>query len=600
MMGLTALAVCGFNAAADPFGLFGDRLLDWYAYDMTNNPRVAKVAYLDRRHEAYDSYIIGCSKTSSFSTSLLDTYYGDARFYNMIMYGGDMYDIRKTAEYVLENYQPKNIIVALGLEEAVRYNYTEDVVKNGLHAKVDGQPVLPFYARYLLLNPSYGLDKLAALADRTRLPSAADVFLPETGVYNKERRDAESVRTLTEFLEKNPGFEYDLTDKEMACMAQAVSDVAAVKAACEAQNVDFKLIMTPIYYKEADNYQYEELVRYWTALAEVTDFWDFSGYSPVSYDERYFYDAYHFRNSVGDMVLTRAFGDGRGYLPEGFGHLTTRENVRAHAARIFTNSGAPPPGDYSQALPVLLYHDIREDPEDGAAAITPRRFRQDMEALKAGGYTAIDFAAAAAYVYEGRPLPEKPVIITFDDGYRSNYLLAWDILQAAGMKGTVNVISVSAGKSTYKDTGRPIIPHFSYAEAREMFAAGTMDFQSHSYAMHDSPELEDPAAYREGVLPRRGEGEEEYIENFRADVIKSKEEIEEHVGNAVFVYAYPQGYYSDLTEALLQDLGFTVTLSVDPGVHVLVKGLPQSLLAMKRVNRAMWSGDLLRELESLQ
>ena len=79
-----ALLITGFNAAVDPFGIFGDRLFSWWSYDMTQNPRTAKIGYLDRCHENYDAYIIGCSKTSSFPTDRLNELYG-ASFYNLMM-----------------------------------------------------------------------------------------------------------------------------------------------------------------------------------------------------------------------------------------------------------------------------------------------------------------------------------------------------------------------------------------------------------------------------------------------------------------------------------------------------------------------------------
>jgi peptidoglycan/xylan/chitin deacetylase (PgdA/CDA1 family) len=215
-----------------------------------------------------------------------------------------------------------------------------------------------------------------------------------------------------------------------------------------------------------------------------------------------------------------------------------------------------------------------------------------MEDLSDAGYSAVFFEDAEEYVLRGKALPEKPVLITFDDGYRSNILAGKEILAEAGMKATVNVIGVSVGKDVYKDTDKEIIPHFSYAEARAAFSEGLMDFQSHSYAMHDSKELEPAASYREGVLPKKGEGERAYIEAFRADVIKSKQEMEKAVGNRVSVYAYPLGFYSDLTESLLMDMGFSVTLTIESGANTLVKGLPQSLLAMRRINVTMDSPDV--------
>ena len=65
-----ALALCaGANILIDPFGVFGDPLFDWYSYNETNNPRTAKVAWLEENHGAYDSYIIGSSSASREAVS---------------------------------------------------------------------------------------------------------------------------------------------------------------------------------------------------------------------------------------------------------------------------------------------------------------------------------------------------------------------------------------------------------------------------------------------------------------------------------------------------------------------------------------------------
>ena len=145
---ITCFAVCvlfaAYNALVDPFGIFGDRLLRYPEYSMTQNPRIAKIAYLDKNHEKYDSYVIGCSKSSSLPTEALNRYF-NASFYNMIMYGGDLYDIEKTAEYIIENYTAKNIVVVIGLEEARAFNTEADGTKGNLHAKVDGSSIFPFY-----------------------------------------------------------------------------------------------------------------------------------------------------------------------------------------------------------------------------------------------------------------------------------------------------------------------------------------------------------------------------------------------------------------------------------------------------------------------
>ncbi|HWQ75202.1 MAG TPA: polysaccharide deacetylase family protein [Syntrophomonas sp.] len=581
--------IAGMNALIDPFGVFGDKLLNWYSYDMTNNPRVAKIAYLDKNHDKYDSYIIGCSKTSSFSVERLNGYYGGASFYNMLMYGGDMYDAEKTAEYIIENYSPKNIIINMGLEEAVKYNTENDPVKGNLHAKVDGSSKLKFYFKYLFLHPQYAFDKLQAYSEKSMLPGTSNVFLAESGAYNKSVRDTGYIGTQAEFLAKYPYFNdtYGFNDS-LAAKEECIASIGRMKALCEKKGITFRLFVSPIYCKEIDTYNMSDLKAYWAQLAQVTDFWDFAGYTPVSYEPRYFYDAYHFRNSVGDMALARTFGDTGIYVPEGFGYYVTAENAQERAEDAFTPVPEGEQGDaayrssYSASVPVILYHSLGyEDDNDGV--ITPENFQAQMTALKSAGYHTIFFSQLMDYVEQGMELPDKPVIITFDDGYENNYTYAWPILRQLEMKATINVIGVSVGKDTYKDTGVPIYPHFTYEQAREMEASGVIDIQSHSYDMHNSKEL-DGNDYREGINPKPGETEEEYVKAFTADVTRSKEEIENAVGNVVNVYAYPSGYHTEFAEVLLRQRGYKATLTVEEGVNSVLKGLPQSILGLKRYN----------------
>ena len=111
--GVVLLAAC--NVVIDPFGVFGDHFFQWYAYDMTQNPRVAKIAYLDQHYESYDSYVIGSSKASSLSVDQLNDYTGDS-WYNMTWYGGDLLDEAQLAAYLVENYKVENIILTIDPE----------------------------------------------------------------------------------------------------------------------------------------------------------------------------------------------------------------------------------------------------------------------------------------------------------------------------------------------------------------------------------------------------------------------------------------------------------------------------------------------------
>lgn len=588
------LLIAGFNALVDPFGIFGDVIFDWYAYDMTQNPRISKIAYLDKNHDKYDSYIIGCSKTSSYPIEALNRYYNGASFYNMLMYGGDMYDIEMTASYILENYDPENIIINMGLEETVKFNTQADDFKANLHAKVDGSSKLSFYAKYLFANPSYAAEKIAALLTDEYIVNANDVFIPETGAYDKSARDVERIGDLDDYLKAYPSFRTILKKETLDAKDQCLASIKRIKEMCEEKGVSFLMIISPIYYTEMDAYNSTQLEEFLRGLSEITDYWDFSGYNSVSFEPRYFYDPYHFRNAVGEMALARIFGDEGIYVPDDFGRYVSKDTIDDHLSEYFAgrtaassdeNAGKTPdmvmrPVDkYSREVPILMYHHI-SDEVTSSAVISPERFEEHMAALKDSGYNTIRLTDLTAYVENGDELPDNPILITFDDGYSSNYELAFPVLKKYNMSAVINVIGVTAGAQTYKDTGVAINPHFTYEQAQEMIESGIIDIQSHSYDMHNNEELD--RDYRQGVYRKKNESEAEYIEVFRNDFMKSKNEIESNTDSTVIAYAYPNGFYTTLSEVLLSEMGVKITMTVEEGMNTVIKGLPQSLRAMKR------------------
>lgn len=131
-----ALGLAAFNYVTDPFAAFGDRFLNWFSYDETNNPRVAKISYLEQHHDEYDSYILGCSSTSSLQVSDFNKLY-DANFYNLIMYGADMRDCEKIADYLIEHYEVKHLVLNVYLDNGFTYDDETDRLTRNLHYLTD-------------------------------------------------------------------------------------------------------------------------------------------------------------------------------------------------------------------------------------------------------------------------------------------------------------------------------------------------------------------------------------------------------------------------------------------------------------------------------
>ncbi len=575
-----AALLAGLNLAVDPFGAFGDRLLSWFSYDETNNPRVAKFSYLEQHHDEYDSYILGCSSTSSFPVDAFNEAYG-ASFYNLIMYGADMRDCEKIAQYLVEHYEVKNLILNVYLDNGLTYDEESDRLTKNLHYKEDPDTsVLSYYTRYLFADPRYALAKLNALRTDTILPQTFDVFDERTGCYDKRVRDAEPIGSEERYLESYPVFaDYPHQTLSLPYTEQCMQSVAAIKTLCEKAGVNLTVAAGPVYAEYLKNYEPETVAQFYRSLAQVTPFWDFSS-SSVSCEMRYFYDGTHFRNNVGEMICARMTGRTDLWIPDDFGTYVTADTPEDYFLNVLSPA-ALSADEINTQVPILMYHHLSEDVTN-SEMVSPEQFEAQIRALSEAGYTGVSFDELQAYVLRSEPLPEKPVVITFDDGYRSNYTLAYPILQKYGMKATIFAVGVSFGTDHYKDTDYAITPHFGAAEAAEMTASGLISIQSHTYDMHQWPPYETGSAVRENILQLSGESEEAYVQALTEDFTRSRALLEDATGRPVDVLAYPAGQYSTLAQVTLQSLGVHVTLSTNPGVNTVVKGLPQTLYAMLR------------------
>ena len=588
---LIALLIGLFNYLMDPYGMFGDPLLDWWSYNETMNPRGAKISYLKEHHEEYDSYVIGSSDASAYPIEELNEYL-DASFYNCFFYGTDMVDFELIANYLAENYEVKNLLMNLPIGIAYEYDVPEEDRTTYHYSEVDGSSGFLRSLKYLVNTPADGWTKLTSYWSDGYLQEPYDVFNSQTGAYDKSRRDVEHIGDLASYLQKEQYSvftAYPQGYRSLNALEEAMAAVARIKALCEEKGIRLIVTCHPAYYASYDDYSVEDQARFRNALAQVTEYWDFS-LSSVSYEPRYFYDGTHYRNAVGSMALGRIFGNEEMYIPEDFGRFVP---LGSQPDRLVAEKRSE--DSYTCRVPILMYHHLVEDGgQTNADTVQVSTFRAHMEALKAAGYEPVSLQALQDYVEKGTDLPEKPVVITFDDGYSSNYELAYPILKEFDFPATIFAIGVSMGKDTYKDTGVSMNPHFSVEEAEEMEASGLVTVGSHGYNIHEV-EGRDQEPLRKGVLQKETESEEDYLSFLEQD-FKAMESL---LGDGAKILAYPFGAYSELSEVALSQMGVYMTFTTEARVNTLVKGLPQSLrqLGRFRVTEEQSGEDLLAMLE---
>ena len=182
-------------------------------------------------------------------------------------------------------------------------------------------------------------------------------------------------------------------------------------------------------------------------------------------------------------------------------------------------------------IPILMYHNLvaeENDPSISKNTMWVGQFQHQMELLEENGFTTITVDQLVEFGNRGKALPEKPVLITFDDGYRSAYELAFPILQEMDFHAAMFPIGVSVGKDTYKDTGLAMVPHFSWEEAKEMAESGLVSIQSHTYDMHQWEAFETAGGgqcLRPNILRQPWETLGEYMQALREDVERSRQDI---------------------------------------------------------------------------
>ena len=206
-------------------------------------------------------------------------------------------------------------------------------------------------------------------------------------------------------------------------------------------------------------------------------------------------------------------------------------------------------------VPILMYHDVCADPADAnAICVSAEKLEADIVWLRDHGYTTI----LPRDLVSGGELPEKPVILSFDDGYRSNYELLFPLLQKYGAKAEISVI-VSNIDNGYA--------HFmSWDQLREMRDSGLAEIGSHTYDLHNpaSGGAIDPDGPN-GIMRLKGESRADFEQRVGTDLRKSCSRIEEALGQKVVTFAYPYGASDRYSRRLVREL-FGVSFSTKSGM----------------------------------
>jgi peptidoglycan/xylan/chitin deacetylase (PgdA/CDA1 family) len=195
-----------------------------------------------------------------------------------------------------------------------------------------------------------------------------------------------------------------------------------------------------------------------------------------------------------------------------------------------------------------MYHYISVPPPNSDKyridlSVTPEKFESHLKYLAENGYTTISLYELHAYLSSARPLPPKPVVLTFDDGYIDAYTHAFPLLVKYRMTGTFFIVS------EFVNSPNPAYMRWEHIKA--LSAAG-MSIESHSRAHTD-------------LRLRRGD-----FKGLVWDTLPVLDEIERHTGKRPRFFCYPFGKYDDAVIRMLKSEYMLGAVTTDYGqVHTL-------------------------------
>lgn len=202
------------------------------------------------------------------------------------------------------------------------------------------------------------------------------------------------------------------------------------------------------------------------------------------------------------------------------------------------------PADVKYSVPegvsVLMYHMIGDE-QGNAAIMTEANLRIQMNYLRDHGYHPITMQELYDYVTKGAPLPEKPVCITFDDGYLDSYTIVYPLMKEYGFPWTLFLITDDVGKPYNRMT---------WDQLKEMANSHAVTIASHTLS---HPKLHN--------LATRAEKEKEIVEANKA--------LKYQLGIDNVWLAYPYGDYDDEVIDICKKAGIKMAVTTDAGrVHV--------------------------------
>jgi peptidoglycan/xylan/chitin deacetylase (PgdA/CDA1 family) len=209
-------------------------------------------------------------------------------------------------------------------------------------------------------------------------------------------------------------------------------------------------------------------------------------------------------------------------------------------------------------VPVMMYHDILPE-KKVFFDVTPGEFESHLQQIQAQGLTPISLDQLVIHLRTGLPLPAKPIVLTFDDGYSGHYEYVYPLLKKYGYPATFSIYTAKVGKQMGRSS-------LTWEQIREMAKDPLVTIAAHSVS--HPPDLTKISTAQ-----------------LETEIFESKRILEQELGIAIHYFTYPEGKYNAQVAQLVASAGYEAALTMND-VDERFAGKSESLLAIARIGQS--------------
>lgn len=233
--------------------------------------------------------------------------------------------------------------------------------------------------------------------------------------------------------------------------------------------------------------------------------------------------------------------------------------------------------DESREVLILMYHQVSENSSLWGDYVIPTSLlKEDFEYLKNNNYTPIKIKDILDFTKGTKKLPEKAVVITFDDGQRSFLTKVVPLLEEYNYPAVVNIVGALTDLYTENGETNDKYAYLNWNDIKTLSQNPLVEIGHHSYNFHS-------LGYRRGMGKIYGESNSAYSEIIKTDIEKLNEKLLSNIGERPYILAYPYGIRNDTLLEIAKDENFPVTLSCRESINKISVG--DELFELGRFNR---------------